>query len=116
MAYWRLFYHLVWGTKNREDLLSSAIEEELKTHLAEKTKWSVHQVGRTFASHARGSSLGLKRPSPVNWAETKPSRSASGPSPLQRASFSQPAALAAGKGAANLADGPLRRSAASFTL
>ena len=48
MVYWRLFYHLVWGTKNREDLLSSAIEEELKTHLAEKAKalgCLVHAVG-----------------------------------------------------------------------
>jgi putative transposase len=26
MAYWRLFYHFVWGTKNREPLLTPDIE------------------------------------------------------------------------------------------
>lgn len=29
MPYWRLFYHIVWGTKNREELISPLWESDL---------------------------------------------------------------------------------------
>lgn len=29
MPYWRLFYHIVWGTKNREDFISPRWESDL---------------------------------------------------------------------------------------
>ena len=29
MPYWRLFYHIVWGTKNRLDLIDPAWEKDL---------------------------------------------------------------------------------------
>jgi len=36
MAFWRLYYHLVWATKNREPLISSEIESRLYGYLALK--------------------------------------------------------------------------------
>ncbi len=33
MPYWRLFYHVVWGTKNRLPLIESAWEEDLHGYL-----------------------------------------------------------------------------------
>ncbi|GEM_PF-7011307 len=42
MAYWRLFYHLVWATKNREPLINSFLEDELRGFLvgkAEVMRW-----------------------------------------------------------------------------
>ena len=32
MAYWRLFYHFVWTTKNREPLLTPDIEPSVLAH------------------------------------------------------------------------------------
>lgn len=36
MAFWRLYYHLVWGTKNRQPLITSAIENHLYSYLIHK--------------------------------------------------------------------------------
>ena len=36
MPYWRLFYHLVWGTKNREPLISPEVEPALFGFLRKK--------------------------------------------------------------------------------
>ena len=33
MPYWRLFYHIVWGTKNRLDLIDPAWEKDLYGYL-----------------------------------------------------------------------------------
>ena len=33
MSYWRLFYHIVWGTKNREELISPTWESDLYGYL-----------------------------------------------------------------------------------
>jgi putative transposase len=33
MPYWRLFYHIVWGTKNRLPLIESAWEKELHGYI-----------------------------------------------------------------------------------
>ena len=36
MAFWRLYCHLVWATKNREPLIRPAIEERLYAYLVHK--------------------------------------------------------------------------------
>jgi putative transposase len=36
MSYWRLFYHVVWGTKNRLDLIDPAWEKELYGYIRGK--------------------------------------------------------------------------------
>lgn len=36
MAYWRLFYHLVWATKGREALITEAVEGRLYPYLVSK--------------------------------------------------------------------------------
>lgn len=36
MPYWRLYYHLVWATKERMPLITSGIEGELHGHLRGK--------------------------------------------------------------------------------
>jgi len=36
MAFWRLYYHLVWATKNREPLIQPDIEERLYAYLIHK--------------------------------------------------------------------------------
>ena len=33
MPYWRLFYHVVWGTKNRLPLIESAWEDDLHSYI-----------------------------------------------------------------------------------
>lgn len=38
MPYWRLYYHLVWSTKNREPLVVPDIEEELYEQIRRKVK------------------------------------------------------------------------------
>ena len=50
MPYWRLFYHFVWGTKNREPLIASEWENSLHNVIAAKvTKLGafVYAVGGT---------------------------------------------------------------------
>jgi len=50
MPYWRLFYHFVWGTKNRESLITSEWEDSLHNVIAGKgTELGgfVHAVGGT---------------------------------------------------------------------
>jgi len=50
MPYWRLFYHFVWGTKNREPLIALEWEDSLHNVIAAKaTKLGafVHAVGGT---------------------------------------------------------------------
>jgi putative transposase len=36
MAFWRLYYHLVWTTKNREPLIQAAIEKRLYGYIVNK--------------------------------------------------------------------------------
>jgi putative transposase len=36
MPYWRLYYHLVWATKERMPLITSSVESELHGHLRGK--------------------------------------------------------------------------------
>ena len=36
MPYWRLFYHIVWGTKNREPLIQPGFERDLHNVIAAK--------------------------------------------------------------------------------
>ena len=36
MPYWRLFYHIVFATKNREPMITPDIEPRLNAHLASK--------------------------------------------------------------------------------
>jgi putative transposase len=48
MPYWELFYHLVWATKNREPLVTPALEPELHGYLRGKgieLGGVVHAVG-----------------------------------------------------------------------
>lgn len=36
MSFWRLYYHLVWATKNREPVITAAIEDNLFPYLIRK--------------------------------------------------------------------------------
>ena len=36
MPYWRLFYHMIWGTVNREPLIQPDMEEQLYAYLVRK--------------------------------------------------------------------------------
>jgi putative transposase len=36
MAFWRLYYHLVWSTKNREPLIQAEIEKRLYAYIVRK--------------------------------------------------------------------------------
>ena len=37
MAYTKLFYHIVWSTKNREPIITSEIEHQLHSYIAKKS-------------------------------------------------------------------------------
>jgi putative transposase len=48
MPYWKLYYHFIWGTKNRLPLIDSTIERELYRAIAAKVKnmdGFVHAIG-----------------------------------------------------------------------
>ncbi|MBF0231185.1 MAG: IS200/IS605 family transposase [Desulfamplus sp.] len=48
MAFWRLFYHIVWGTKDRQQIITEDIEEPLYQYVVGKSdslKSIVHAVG-----------------------------------------------------------------------
>ena len=50
MPYWKLYYHFIWGTKNRLPLINSAFESELYKVIAAKVKTMdgfVHAIGGT---------------------------------------------------------------------
>ena len=50
MPYWRLFYHVVWGTKDRLPLIETAFEADLYRVIAAKTQdldGIVHALGGT---------------------------------------------------------------------
>jgi REP element-mobilizing transposase RayT len=50
MPYWRLYYHIVWATKNREPLIAQHWEQSLHNVIAAKATSMdafVHQVGGT---------------------------------------------------------------------
>ena len=50
MPYWKLYYHFIWGTKNRLPLINSAFEAELYKVIAAKVKTMdgfVHAIGGT---------------------------------------------------------------------
>ncbi len=36
MPYWQLYYHIVWGTKNRESLLTQQVEPYIHEYLRDK--------------------------------------------------------------------------------
>jgi putative transposase len=38
MPYWRLFYHIIWGTANREPLIQTEFEAALHNVIAAKAK------------------------------------------------------------------------------
>ena len=38
MPYWKLYYHFIWGTKNRMPLIESAIKPDLYRAIAAKAK------------------------------------------------------------------------------
>lgn len=38
MPYWKLYYHFIWGTKNRLPLIDSSFEEELYKVIVAKVK------------------------------------------------------------------------------
>ena len=48
MPYWKLYYHFVWGTKNRLPIIDATLEPELYRCIAAKTKdmgGFVHAIG-----------------------------------------------------------------------
>jgi putative transposase len=48
MPYWKLYYHFIWGTKNRLPLIDSTLEPELYRAIAAKVKdlgGFVHGIG-----------------------------------------------------------------------
>jgi putative transposase len=48
MSYWRLYYHFIWGTKNRLPLIDAVFEPELYRAIAAKVKdldGFVHAIG-----------------------------------------------------------------------
>ena len=48
MPYWKLYYHFIWGTKNRLPLIDSTLEPELYRVIvakAQKLKGFVHAIG-----------------------------------------------------------------------
>ena len=48
MAYWQLYYHFIWGTKNRLPLIESALEPDLYRVIAAKAQdmgGFVHAIG-----------------------------------------------------------------------
>jgi len=50
MPYWKLYYHFIWGTKNRLPLIDTAFESELYRVIAAKAKdlgGFVHAIGGT---------------------------------------------------------------------
>ena len=50
MPYWKLYYHFIWGTKNRMPLIESDIEPDLYRAIAAKAKdlgGFVHAIGGT---------------------------------------------------------------------
>jgi REP element-mobilizing transposase RayT len=50
MPYWKLYYHFIWGTKNRLPLIDAEFEPELYRAIAAKVKYMdgfVHAVGGT---------------------------------------------------------------------
>lgn len=50
MSYWRLFYHITWGTKNREPLIDPKFEQDLYRVIVAKAKalgGTVYAVGGT---------------------------------------------------------------------
>jgi REP element-mobilizing transposase RayT len=48
MTYWKLYYHFIWGTKNRLPLIDSSLESELYRVIAAKAKdmgGFIHAIG-----------------------------------------------------------------------
>ena len=48
MPYWQLYYHFIWGTKNRLPLIDAALEPDLYRAVAAKAQvlgGFVHAVG-----------------------------------------------------------------------
>jgi putative transposase len=48
MPYWKLYYHFIWGTKNRLPLIDAVLEPELYRAIAAKAKdmgGFVHAIG-----------------------------------------------------------------------
>lgn len=50
MPFWKLYYHFIWGTKNRFPLIDANLESELHRVIAAKAKdlgGFVHAIGGT---------------------------------------------------------------------
>jgi REP element-mobilizing transposase RayT len=62
MAFWRLYYHLAWATKNRFDLISDEIEERLFSNIISKSNSMECQV------HAKRNSPGRTVMALFPWA------------------------------------------------
>lgn len=48
MPFWKLYYHFVWGTKNRQPLIASAFEADLYRAIAAKAQEMggiIHAIG-----------------------------------------------------------------------
>ena len=45
MPYWKLYYHFIWGTKNRLPLIDSTLEPELYRAIAAKAQAGVLSFG-----------------------------------------------------------------------
>ncbi|MBF0411447.1 MAG: IS200/IS605 family transposase [Desulfamplus sp.] len=48
MALWKLYYHIVWGTKNRLPLITEQMEEQLYKYITmkgEELKSIIHAIG-----------------------------------------------------------------------
>ncbi|MBF0229658.1 MAG: IS200/IS605 family transposase [Desulfamplus sp.] len=48
MAFWKLYYHIVWGTKNRLPLITEQMEEQLYKYItmkSEELKSITHALG-----------------------------------------------------------------------
>ncbi len=71
MSYWRLFYHIIWGTKNREPLIEPGFEQQLYQVIVAKaqsldarvyavggTENHIHLVASIPPSHALDSVVG----------------------------------------------------------
>jgi putative transposase len=49
MSYWKLYYHFIWGTKNRSPIIDSNLEPELYRAIAAKVRdmeGLLHAIGR----------------------------------------------------------------------
>lgn len=68
MPYWRLFYHIVWGTKNRLNLITPEVEPLIYSFIRGK---AVGLEGRVFALNGTADHIHLVAAIPPKIAVTK---------------------------------------------